>query len=148
MSADPYRLLVVANRTCPCPGLPDAVRGHARGRDVRVHVVAPALTSRLRYWVSDVDGGIAAAKERLADAVAALKAAGLGASGEVGDADPMLAIEDALPAFPADAVLISTWPQGRSNWLERNLVERARHALEIDVHHVTSRYDLPALSAA
>jgi hypothetical protein len=147
MSIEPYRLLIVANRTCPCPGLPGVVLQHigeqVGDRPAEVHVVAPALTSRLRWALSDVDGALAAADERLAIALTLLRDAGLPATGEVGDANPMQAIEDALPAFRADGVLISTWPSGTSNWLERDLVGRARRRLAVDVHHVVSRFDAP-----
>lgn len=152
MSVQPYRLLVVANRTCPCPGLPgvilEHVEAHGLGRPAAVHVVAPALNSRLRWALSDEDGALAAADERLGIALMLLREAGLPSTGEVGDANPLQAIQDALPGFTADGVLISTWPQGRSNWLERDLVERARRRLTVDVHHVVSRFDVPHVAAA
>ena len=99
------RLIVVANRTCPCPGLPDEVRErvHAAGR---VHVVAPALNSRLRHWVTDTDAAVEQAGARLEQAVEALREIGLDAEGSVGDADPMCAIEDVHAQFKAEAVLI------------------------------------------
>ena len=40
-------------------------------------------------------------------------------------------MEDALRRFPADEVIISTHPPGRSNWLERDVVERARERFDI-----------------
>lgn len=148
MSADPYRLLVVANRTCPCPGLPESLRAQAGDRPVVAHVVAPAMTSRLKYWVSDLDDGIEAARARVEVAVELLDDAGIRATGDVGDADPLLAIQDALSQFPADAVVISTWPEGVSNWLERGLIEKARDELDVDVHHVVSRFDAPVAAGA
>lgn len=142
------RLIVVANRTCPCPGLVDEVAARLDGTSGEVHVVAPALNSRLRHWVSDVDRAIADATERLGQAVALLRDAGFAASGEVGDSDPVVAIEDALHAFPADSVLVSTWPAGRSNWLEKGLIERARLRLPVAVEHVVSIYGVEAAPGA
>ena len=55
------------------------------------------------------------------------------ARAEVGDADPLSAIGDALAVFPADEVVISTYPPGRSHWHERNLVERTRAAHPVAV---------------
>lgn len=141
------RLIVVANRTCPCPGLPDEVREHVDPSG-RVHVVAPALNSRLRHWVTDTDAAVRKAGLRLLQAVDALREVGLDAEGSVGDADPMHAIEDVLAQFDADAVLISTWPEGHSNWLERDLVTRAEVALAVPVYHVVSRYGVAAPAAA
>lgn len=145
---DTHRLLVVANRTCPCPGLADEIHACLDGRPGRVHVVAPALNKRLRHHVSDSDEAVRQATERLAVAVELLRQAGIAGSSEVGDADPLVAVEDALAVFPAHGVLISTWPQGRSNWLEKDLLMRARERLSVPVDHVVSRYDLPPAAAA
>jgi hypothetical protein len=59
------RILVVANRTCPCLAIADEVAARAGDAATEVLVVAPALNKRLRHWVSDVDAAIAAASERL-----------------------------------------------------------------------------------
>lgn len=137
-----FNLMVVANRTCPCPGLPDDVAHLLDGRPGEVLIVAPALNSRLRHWTSDVDGAVREAGERLETAVVLLQAEGIAARGTVGDADPVVAIEDAMASFEAHAVLISTWPEGRSNWLERRLLERARQRFDVPIGHVVSRYGL------
>lgn len=138
-----YRLLVVANRTCPCPGLLDHVAQRVDQRAGRheVLVVAPALNSRLRHWVSDVDGAIAAASARVSVALDHLHGSGVLARGEVGDSDPLLAIEDALHSFAADEIVVSTYPPGRSNWLERGLPERAQ-GFGLPIVHLVSAYEL------
>ncbi len=148
MSVQPHRLIVVANRTCPCPGLIEEVARRSLARSGEVLVVAPALNSRLRHWVSDTDGALAAAGERLRLAVEHLRHAGVHAQGEVGDADPIVAIEDAMTAFPADAVILSTWPDGVSNWLERDLLRRVRERFDVPVEHLVSRYDAPVVRVA
>ena len=79
-----------------------------------VLVVTPALNSPLRHWTSDEDGARAAADDRLQRSVAELDRLGISARGEVGDADPVQAIEDALRTFGADEIIISTHPEGRS----------------------------------
>lgn len=135
--------MVVANRTCPCPGLADDVSRHA-GDHAEVLIVCPALNSRLAHWVSDVDGAVAAARERLRTALGLLADAGVSAGGEIGDADPLVAIGDALARFPADELMVSTHPPGHSHWLEKNLIERARERFDMPVHHHVSIYDLAA----
>jgi GABA permease len=132
----PRRILVVANETCAARGLCDEIRYRARGYDEDVLVVAPALSSHVRYWTSDIDGARDAAQERLDSSLAALAAAGVRARGEVGDADPLQAIEDALRVFGADEIIISTHPPGRSNWLEKNVVAGARARFDLPVTHV------------
>ena len=136
------RVLVIADKTCPCPELHERIRGRAQEDGLEVLVVAPALNSRLRHWVSDTDDAVVAAEARLERAVRNLREAEIDARGEVGDADPLSAIGDSLAAFDADEVMISTHPPGRSHWLERNLVERARDRHSVPVTHVISEYGL------
>jgi hypothetical protein len=136
------RILVVANRTCPCPALADEVAARAGDPRVEVLVVAPALNTRLRHWVSDVDPAIAVARERVERAVVNLSERGVAAAGVVGDSDPLLAIEDALADFEATEIVLSTHPPGRSNWLEKNLPTRAAERFNLPVTHLVSRYGL------
>ena len=139
------RLLLIANRTCPCPDVLEEVRRRATtGGDVLV--VAPALNRRLAHWVSDTDAAVSAARERLERAIAWLHDAGIEAHGEVGDADPVVAIQDALAGFAATEIVISTHPPERSNWLEKDIVRRAGESSGLPIVHLISRYDL--LSAA
>lgn len=81
-----------------------------------------------------------AAHERVAAAVGELHSRGVNARGEVGDAEPLHAIEDALVNFDAEEILLSTHPPGRSHWLEKGLVEQARERFEAPVTHLVSGY--------
>jgi GABA permease len=131
-----YRILVVANETVGGPELLSEIRERSRGHAARVLVVTPALNSPLRHWVSDEDDARAAAQARLDESLASMRAAGVDAAGEVGDGDPTLAIEDAVRTFQPDELIISTHPAGRSNWLERGVVEKARERFDVRVTHV------------
>ncbi len=137
------RVLVVANETVGGPELLAELERVAQNRATEVLVVVPALNSPLRHWVSDEDGARAAAADRLEDSLAAMRAAGLQASGEVGDGDPLQAIDDALRTFAPDEIVISTHPAGRSNWLERGVVESARERYDLQVTHVVVDLGLP-----
>lgn len=138
---DRRAILVIANRTCECPALhEDIARRAAPGADVLV--VAPALNSRLRHWVSDTDAAVRAARERLGTAVEELARRGVSARGEIGDAEPLHAIEDALVGFDPEQILLSTHPPGHSHWLEKGLVEEARERFEQPVTHLVSGYGL------
>jgi GABA permease len=136
--ARPAGILVVANRTCPCPMLLDEVSRRVSIAPVDVLVVVPALNSRLRHWLSDIDDAVARAHERLEVALADLHTRGVMARGEVGDANPLVAIDDALAHFPASAIVIATLPPGQSNWLERGLIEKARARFDVPVTHLVS----------
>jgi hypothetical protein len=131
-----HRILVISNETVGGAELLAELRERAAGRRTVVLVVSPALNSPLKTWASDEDDARAAAGDRLAASLAAMRAAGLDASGEVGDGDPIQAIEDALRTFRPDELVLSTHPPGRSHWLERDVVERARERFAIPVTHV------------
>jgi hypothetical protein len=130
-----HRILVIANETCAGRALCDEIRYRARP-DSEVLVVAPALAGPVRFWASDVDGARDAAQERLRASLSALAAAGVEARGEIGDSDPLQAIEDALRTFGADEIVLSTHPPGRSNWLERGVVAGARDRFDVPITHV------------
>lgn len=132
----PRRILVVANHTATSPALIAALHGHANQAPVHVHLVVPALNTRLRHWVSDTDGAVSAAHRRAEDAIAVLRSQGLSATVEVGDSVPLLAIEDALAEFDADEIVISTLPPKQSHWLEHDLVALARSRFSVPVWHV------------
>jgi hypothetical protein len=130
------RILVVANETLGGAALLSELKSRAESVDEKVLVVCPALNSPLRHWVSDEDQARAAAQKRLDDSLESMREAGIEATGQIGDADPLQAIEDALRTFGPDELIISTHPEGRSNWLERGVVEGARTRFTIPVSHV------------
>jgi GABA permease len=130
------RILVVANETVGGEPLLQAIRRRAEGVHAHVLVVSPALNSPLRHWVSDEDGAREAAQVRLERSLESMRAAGINARGEVGVGDALQAIEDALRTFAPDELVISTHPEGRSNWLERGVVEGARERFALPVTHV------------
>jgi hypothetical protein len=133
---DEKRILVVANETVAGAALRDAIREAVEGGRANVLVVCPALNSKLRHWTSDEDRARAAAEERLGRSIAELERLGISSSGEVGDADPLQAMEDALRTFGPDLIVISTHPPGRSNWLEHGVVTSARERFVVPITHV------------
>jgi hypothetical protein len=130
------RILVVANETVGGGELRDLIGRKAEGVNEDVLLVCPALNSKLRTWTSDEDGARAAAQARLDISLARLAELGVRARGEIGDGDPLQALEDALREFPADEIVVSTHPPGRSHWLEQGVVETARMRYDVPVTHV------------
>jgi hypothetical protein len=139
--AGEHRILVVANETVGGRELLAEISSRSIGRKAVVLVVCPALNSPLRHWVSDEDQARAAAHARLDQSLASMRAAGIQATGEIGDGDPIQAIEDALRTFRPDELIVSTHPVGRSHWLERGVVERARERFALPVTHVVVDVD-------
>lgn len=135
--ARPRRILVIANETCTARGVVDEVRYRA-GEGTEVVVVAPALAKgRLEHWLSsDSERRRSEAEARLEGSVRAFEAAGMNARGTLGDADPLQALDDALRVFEPDEIIISTHPPARSNWLERQVVRKARERYATPITHV------------
>ena len=133
---DEHRILVIANETVGGDELLTILRQKAAGVREQILVVCPALNSQVRHWASDEDGARAAAQARLDASLAQLQRDGVQATGEVGDGDPLQAIEDALRTFIPHEIVISTHPEGRSNWLERNVVGAARDRFDVPITHV------------
>jgi GABA permease len=133
---DERRILVVANETVGGGELFRAISETALEGRSQFYVVCPALNSRLRTWTSDEDPARAAAQERLDATLAHLSSVGIDARGEVGDVDPLVAVEDAVRQFHPDELLVSTHPEGRSNWLERGVVDALRQRYDVPLQHV------------
>jgi hypothetical protein len=138
---DERRILVIANETVAGDTLHAMIRQKSEGYRTNVLVVAPAQPSPLQLLASDDDPSRRAAVERLDESLARLREAGFSAQGQVGDADPIQAIEDALRTFGPDEIVISTHPEGRSHWLERGVVEHARDRFAVPITHVVVDVD-------
>jgi hypothetical protein len=143
-----HRLLVVANETVGGSALLEEIGRRCRGHDCEILVITPALAaSRANHWASDIDEAIVLARQRMELSVIEIRQRlGLEAKGEIGDSDPNLAIADALRAFPADEIVISTHPPQTSRWLENGVVDRAREEIDLPISHVV--VDLAAEGAS
>jgi len=130
------RILVIANETVGGGPLRKQIEERSAGYDTTVLVVSPALNSPIRHWASDEDPAREEARQRLEASLRRLRENGIEASGEVGDADPLQAIEDAVRTFGPDEIIISTHPEGRSHWLERGVVSGARERFAVPITHV------------
>src|SRR4051794_17235050 len=120
-TAPARRILVIANETVAGTALHQAIRFRARHGSADVLVVVPTLGGRMRRLAP---GGRAAAEDRLARSLERLRRSGVRARGQLGDADPLRAIGDALGLFVADEVLVATHPEARSVWLAGRSEER------------------------
>ena len=130
------RVLVVANETVAGEELLSTISTLALSQRTHFRVVCPALNSRLRTFTSDEDPAREAAQQRLDDTLARLASVGIDAHGEVGDGDPLVAVDDAVRTFDPNEIVISTHPRGKSNWLERGVVESIRARYDVPVMHV------------
>jgi hypothetical protein len=126
-STRPHRILVIANESIDGRDLRNALELHGCEPDTtEILIVAPALNSRLRFWVSDVDRARRAAEARLRLSLAGLGGEGIEAAGSIGDSEPLQAIADGLRVFAADEIVLVTHPEEEAHRVEHGLVEHAR----------------------
>ncbi|MBB4661604.1 hypothetical protein [Conexibacter arvalis] len=133
---EPARILLVANRTASTEGLREAVRARAARGPATFHLVVPAHPHGLHRVVDPQEGDAGTAQHVLDEALPGLsKAAGTPVTGNVGDAEPLMAIADAVNRDRYDEIVISTLPRRISRWLHLDLVSKAR-GLGLPVTHV------------
>src|SRR5688572_25697800 len=120
--AETNRVLLVANRTAMMPALREQVRKRAEAGNSTFHLLVPAQPSGLHRVVDPEVAGREAAHSRMDEALKVLsEVAGSEVTGEVGSADPIAAIHDALNAREFDEIVISTLPKRISKWLHVDL---------------------------
>lgn len=129
-----HRYLVVANQTLGGEHLAATVRERAQEGPCSFHIVVPVTPPTDHAWT---EGEIrAVAQGRLDRALARFREEGADATGEVGDANPVLAVEDALRVQGFDEIIVSTLPPGVSRWLKLDLPHRVEAAFGLPVTHV------------
>lgn len=134
-------VLVVASATLCGDDLLRELR--AGGTDAEFDVLAPILSSRSHYWASDLDRERERAQERLRASLAWAAEQGFAAKGEVGDPDPLVAIEDELREFGADEIIIATRPGEDSSWLAKRMLSHLARELDVPVRQVAVADDAP-----
>jgi hypothetical protein len=137
-------VLVVANETLGGRPLIDAVRKRVEAGDVRFVLCVPRTRPRAGLVIYD-DAVFDAAQARVDLALEFVRAEGIQALGEVGDPDPYTATMDAVHEYRPDEIIISTYPETRSGWLRRDLIDRVRDASGLPVEHVVADPDTEGL---
>jgi GABA permease len=130
-----HHVLVVADCSCTSEDFRDRLVRRAPGSPTSVFVVAPAVGSRLSQWTGD-QTAYSSAEDHLEATLGALAEMGVDATGRIGPHDPIQAADDGLRVFPADEIVFATPPDGKTEWLEDGVVERARERYDLPVTHV------------
>ncbi|MDQ6821201.1 MAG: hypothetical protein M3076_12850 [Actinomycetota bacterium] len=137
-------VLVVANETLGGKSMVEAVRKRAEAGDVRFVICVPQTKPKAGFVIY-ADSVFDAAQARIDLAVQFLQSEGIQAIGEVGDPDPYTATIDAVFEHRPDEIIISTYPETRSGWLRRDLIDRVRDASGLPVEHVVTDPDSEGL---
>ena len=126
-------VLVVANETVLGAPLLDEIRGRAAQSPSGFLIIAPQ---------GDSEGSYEEAEKRLLRAVTLLRSEGIEAHGQISHPDPFAAVMQTMEDERVDELIVSTFPNARSGWLRRNLLERLRDETKLPIKHV--EVDVPA----
>jgi hypothetical protein len=144
------RYLVVANETLGGDHLKDEVRRRIAAGPSSFYVVVPNTHPRdLSFLVRPSAATVASpeterratltAQSRLHQALDELRAEGVQAEGDLGDANPLTAIGDVLAEQHFDEIIISMLPSGISRWLGMDLPQQAQRKFKLPVTTVTAK---------
>jgi hypothetical protein len=123
--------LVLANQTVASPELTSRLEVLAAEGPHRFIVVVPQPAAARGE-------GTAQARARLRRLLESLREAGIVAAGMIGDPDPYTAAMNALQYFHISEVVVSTLPEGTSQWVADKLVERIQGQTNKPVEHIES----------
>jgi hypothetical protein len=140
---DTRTILVVANETLGGRELIDAIKERA-AEDVRFVLCVPQNRPREGLVIYD-DAVFDAAQVRVDLALEVIRSMDIRAIGEVGDPDPYSAAMDAVGEYRPQEIIISTYPETRSGWLRRDLIDRVRDATGLPVSHIVNDIDQEGL---
>lgn len=132
-------VLVVANVTATSDDLVRALTERAEREPTSFTLIIPATPS---------GGGRTAADQQLTEALEVLSDAGLEVQGEVGHADPIVAVTDAWDPRDYDEIIVSTLPMRFSKWMHAALPERIARVTGAPVSHVVSEPPKPPAETA
>ena len=128
--------LVLANQTVASPELTKRLEEHAAEGPHRFIVVVPQPSGR--------GDAVAHARDRLKTLLNSLREDGIVAAGMIGDPDPYTAAMNAVQFFHISEIVVSTLPEGSSQWMADKLTERIESATNKRVEHIESSATEPA----
>jgi hypothetical protein len=134
-SAADRRVLVVANDTLDEESLLGEIARLASAPHTHVLVLAPASISSIARLTGAVDVILDQARVRLETALDSV-GRNLAVAGEVSEADPLVAVEDAFAGFAPDEILVSTRWERAAGALEPRLAGLVRERFAVPVRHL------------
>jgi hypothetical protein len=129
----PANVLVVANQTVLGAPLLDKIRARAQQGPAGFLIISPQ---------GEGQGTYEEAEKRLLRAVTLLRSEGLDVHGQISHPDPYSAVMQTMEDERVDEIILSTFPDERSGWLRRDLLERLRTDAKVPIEHVV--VDIPA----
>ncbi len=131
-------LLVLSTDPVDAVAVRSALGDDAKLDRADVLVVSPAVNeSALAFWVSDSDEAIDDAESAAQKTATALRQDAGRVRTEVGESEPLLALQDALATFPADRILIFTRLEDQERYKEEDVVGEAQRRFGVPVEERT-----------
>jgi hypothetical protein len=124
------RYLVVSDLMVGSSRLKDFVRNQLGDERPTFYLVVPTIPDRRRLAWDESEAHLIA-RRRLVNGLEWMREVDPGANGEVGDVDPILAIEDALRATDYDAIVLAV--RERPHRRRLRVAARARQAFDLPV---------------
>ena len=132
-------ILIVANQTLPSEALATEVKRRIASGAREFHIVVPATPPPGGGMTWNEEAARDAAEERLAAFQRQLEDQGVMAGGEIGDRDPVNAVQDCARGRDVSEVILSTLPAGVSKWLRQDVPSRMKGAMNVPVTVVEER---------
>ena len=145
------RILVVANQTLGGDALVESIQDRMTKGPCEFTLLVPA-TARAHWSNTEMMGHLgtglpphpsdpkaaeeddyARARRRLESGIEELHRLGAEVDGDVGEGNPLKAIEYALARRPYDEIILSTLPSGKSRWLSHDLPHKVRRKFGLPV---------------
>lgn len=133
--------LVVAHQTAASPSLIDCVRNvMEQDAEAAFTLLVPATPVEHLWAFKQGDARDVASRVAKAGRAAFEEAGANIARTAVGDASPLLAIDDELRTHPNTyrSIIVATLPEGASRWLRVDLPQRAEEKFGLRVIHITA----------
>ena len=113
----------------------DKIRERARQSPASFLIISPQGNSA---------GSYEEAERRLLRAVSLLRGEGLDVHGQISHPDPFSAVMQTLEDERVDELIVSTFPDPKSGWMRRHLIERLQKDTGLPIEHVVVEVEEPA----
>jgi hypothetical protein len=145
-------VLVVANQTMTNQDLIAAVKDRRADGDCSFTLLMPAVPVKSGTTMGMLGASVNipqtgsggpnefdVARQRLNAAIETFRNAGVRIDGEIGDPNPIKAIDALLKSRQFDEIIISTLPRNVSRWLHQDLPRRVERRFQLPVTVVTTQ---------
>jgi hypothetical protein len=135
----PANVLVLANETVVGTPLLETIKERASRSPASFLIISPQSDPNVAEHPE--------AERRLRRALSELRSAGIDAHGQIAHPDPFTAAMQAVEDERINEIIVSTFPESRSGWLRRDLIERLRQETGKPVQHVVTEAEPAEIGA-